>query len=424
MGGNVLVVDDDKVIRFLLRRALEENDCQVLEAGSCDEARKVMQKDPPDLVLADIILGSGNGIDLVRDIRTRGIDCGIVIITSYPNYRTTRDAFKLGVFDYLPKPFTKENLLEVTAAALAQKRRRLGEKCSQQYERGVRGHLKAIVDHVGSDVFSVNDQGAIISASASIKRRCPQFKRESGHGGEPHLHHAGFCFKALRQVRSNGESTVDLQGCCELQADCSTRVNVNISRLTTEEDQFYGAVLNCNQIGVLPPMGRGERQFHGMVSIDAQMQRVFSHIHILKDLDSTVLLTGESGTGKELVAKALHRAGNRREKPLVKVNCAAFVDTLLESELFGHVKGAFTGAVRDRVGCFEQADGGTLFLDEIGDISPLVQLRLLRVLQEKEFQPVGDSRTRKVDTRVVAATNRNLPELVRQGHFRSCIVMT
>jgi transcriptional regulator with PAS, ATPase and Fis domain len=127
---------------------------------------------------------------------------------------------------------------------------------------------------------------------------------------------------------------------------------------------------------------------------------------------------GESGTGKELVAEALHYNGNRSHKPFVKVNCSALSENLLESELFGHVKGAFTGAVQDRVGRFQKADGGTIFLDEIGDISPRTQLQLLRVLQEREFERVGDSTPIKVDVRVVAATNQNLKEKIRRGEFR------
>jgi transcriptional regulator with PAS, ATPase and Fis domain len=133
---------------------------------------------------------------------------------------------------------------------------------------------------------------------------------------------------------------------------------------------------------------------------------------------STVLILGESGTGKELVAEALHLSGTRKKRPLVKVNCAALSDTLLESELFGHVKGSFTGAIKDHVGRFQRADGGTIFLDEIGDISPRMQLRLLRVLQEKEVERIGDATPIKVDVRIVAATNQDLEEKVRRGEFR------
>lgn len=148
------------------------------------------------------------------------------------------------------------------------------------------------------------------------------------------------------------------------------------------------------------------------------MRHVYCLIESLAGVPTTVLINGESGTGKELVAAALHVSGARSRGPYVKVNCSALSEHLLESELFGHVRGAFTGAVSDKTGRFQKAHGGTLFLDEIGDISPAIQMRLLRVLQESEFERVGDSTPIKVDVRIIAATNKNLADLVSQGSFR------
>ncbi len=148
------------------------------------------------------------------------------------------------------------------------------------------------------------------------------------------------------------------------------------------------------------------------------MQNVFSFIKASAASDTSILIQGESGTGKELVAGAIHSIGERRDQPMVVVNCSALSESLLESELFGHVKGAFTGASRERIGRFEQADGGTIFLDEIGEISPYIQVKLLRVLQEKEIERVGESRKRKVDIRVITATNKDLKSLVDEGIFR------
>ncbi len=155
-----------------------------------------------------------------------------------------------------------------------------------------------------------------------------------------------------------------------------------------------------------------------VISADHRMKRIFEIIDSVADTRTTVLITGESGTGKSLLARALHRRSSRRDGPFISVACGALPESLLESELFGHVAGAFTGAVSDKRGKFELADGGTIFLDEIGTASPSMQVKLLRVLQEYEFEPVGGHETRKVDVRVILATNENLEQAVAEGRFR------
>ncbi|HVT48625.1 MAG TPA: sigma-54 dependent transcriptional regulator [Vicinamibacterales bacterium] len=159
-------------------------------------------------------------------------------------------------------------------------------------------------------------------------------------------------------------------------------------------------------------------EFQGMIGRSAAMQSLFDSIRRLAPHVRTVLISGETGTGKELVARAIHDWSAQREMPLVRVNCAALPETLIESELFGHVRGAFTGAVGNKKGRFALADGGTIFLDEIGNIAPPVQAKLLRVLQEREFEPLGSERTVRVDVRVIAATNRDLRKLVAEERFQ------
>jgi DNA-binding NtrC family response regulator len=158
--------------------------------------------------------------------------------------------------------------------------------------------------------------------------------------------------------------------------------------------------------------------FHNLIGKSPGMQEIYAKIEQVSDSRTTVLITGESGTGKELVAKALHYNSSRRDRPFIALNCAALPETLIESELFGHEKGSFTDATARRVGQFELANTGTLFLDEIGDLSPVTQAKLLRVLQEREFTRIGGVQPIKVDVRIVAATNKNLDELVRKGQFR------
>ncbi len=162
----------------------------------------------------------------------------------------------------------------------------------------------------------------------------------------------------------------------------------------------------------------GKYKFDNMVADSARMQEVLKLTIQVARSNATVLITGESGTGKELIARAIHYNSPRKAKPLITVNCPSIPENLIESELFGHVKGAFTGAIKDRKGQFEQADGGSIFLDEIGDLREDLQAKLLRVLQEHEFQPVGGSKTIKVDVRIIAATNRNLEHLIKEKKFR------
>src|SRR5207253_2549026 len=164
-----------------------------------------------------------------------------------------------------------------------------------------------------------------------------------------------------------------------------------------------------------------EFNHYGIVGRSRRMQEVIDTAQVVARTKSTVLITGETGTGKEMVARAIHSHSAQREMPLIKVNCAAIPETLLESELFGHVRGAFTGAVTAKKGKFALADGGTIFLDEIGTMSPSLQAKLLRVLQEREFEPLGSERTQKVDVRVIAATNRDLRQMVADGRDRKSV---
>jgi formate hydrogenlyase transcriptional activator len=176
----------------------------------------------------------------------------------------------------------------------------------------------------------------------------------------------------------------------------------------------------ANYATVTYPAGdQAERRFDRIVGNSPALESVLDHVEQVAPTDSTVLIEGETGTGKELIAHAIHNASQRFGRPFIKLNCAAIPLDLLESELFGHEKGAFTGAIAQKIGRFEMADKGTLFLDEVGDIPPALQPKLLRVLQEQEFERLGSGRTHKVDVRLVAATNRDLAKLVARGQFRT-----
>lgn len=213
-------------------------------------------------------------------------------------------------------------------------------------------------------------------------------------------HKEGFDIPVLKNARAIKESDGTIIGVVETLTD--------LRRLKRAE-------LKVEEVSRL----LGERHpFENIIGKSHRMQTLFESVEKAAASNATVLIQGESGTGKELVAGAIHFHSHRKGNLLVAVNCSALPESLLESELFGHVRGSFTGASRDRTGRFEEADGGTLFLDEVGTISPYIQVKLLRVLQEREFERVGESKKRTVDIRIIAATNRDLLEMVREGTFR------
>ena len=211
-----------------------------------------------------------------------------------------------------------------------------------------------------------------------------------------------------------------------LNDDLERRVVARTRELTAVNEQLRNALAEIDELrqrlesenAYLRQEVREASGNHKLLGASAGLQRVLEQIEVVAPTDATVLILGETGVGKELVARAIHESGLRRDRPIVKINCTAIPRELFESEFFGHIKGAFTGASADRIGRFQLADGGTLFLDEIGDLPAAMQPKLLRVLQDGEFEAVGDNRTRRVNVRIVAATNRDLKGLVRERRFR------
>ncbi|GAA0747294.1 nif-specific transcriptional activator NifA [Ideonella azotifigens] len=221
---------------------------------------------------------------------------------------------------------------------------------------------------------------------------------------------------AQREVQGNARLSDD-QRLLHMVAGLLAQAIV-LARAVTEEHQRLQTETTRLQ-KALAPEPRGRYALDNVVGVSKEMQQVFGEVHQAAPSRATVLLRGESGTGKEAVARAIHFLSPRKDAPFIKVNCAALTESLLESELFGHERGAFTGAVGDRRGRFEQAHTGTLFLDEVGDISPSFQAKLLRVLQEREFERVGGNRSIKVDVRLICATNRDLEKMVKRGEYRA-----
>jgi|WetSurMetagenome_2_1015567.scaffolds.fasta_scaffold00250_18 sigma-54 dependent transcriptional regulator, acetoin dehydrogenase operon transcriptional activator AcoR len=228
------------------------------------------------------------------------------------------------------------------------------------------------------------------------------------------------CFGILFKALMKKEPVIEYRLECLVSKPRKVFV-VNSSLLRDHERRFKGTVLlirDITRLANLENQVSSPSGYKNIIGKSSVMQEVYRVMDLLADVETTLLVTGESGTGKELIAEALHYGGSRANGPLIKVNCAALAENLLESELFGHVRGAFTGAVQDKIGRFEAAEGGTLFLDEVGDIPLSTQLKLLRVLERKEYERVGDSKTMKADVRVITATNVDLQKKIRQGLFR------
>lgn len=296
--ANILIVDDERLIRWSLKARLEQDGCTVTEAESGEKAISALESAPPDLVLLDFKLPDTDGLTLLKKIKQADPDILVIMMTGFSTIETAVEAMKQGAYHYLNKPVNLDELALLVAKALE---------------------------------------------TTTLRREV----------------------KTLRASQSE---------------------NFSLDRI----------------IGESPPM----KALKDLLRKIAQSP------------SSTVLVTGESGTGKDLVAKALHHNSSRALGPFMNITCSALPDTLLESELFGHERGAFTDARQQKKGLLEQADGGTVFLDEIGEMSPVLQAKLLRFLEDKAFRRVGGSHDIKPSVRVIAATNRELQDEVARGRFR------
>ena len=291
-----------------------------------------------------------------------------------------------------------------------------------------------LIDSMPVGLFTVDANGTFAAWSDGAER-ITGYTRAEIVGNPCHILEGRNCkgFATLKDMLAQPELCA-IEGVCSQECKLMSKdgreiyIHGNVRLLTNDDGEVAGAVgcfsdltafVIANQkITLLEEQTRHRNAFERLVGKSAPMQEVFRRLRLAAQSDVTVFISGESGTGKELAAQAIHSVSDRSEKPFIAVNCSAIPETLLESELFGHVNGAFTGAIRDKVGMFEAANGGTLFLDEVGDVSPLLQLKLLRVLQEREIRRVGDDKSIKVDVRLLTATNRDLKERISTGEFR------
>lgn len=419
----ILIVDDEVSLRntfsiFLKREGYET----VIAVGSFKEAMEEVSSRSFDLIICDIVLESHSGIDLLEKFRQLGICCPVVMITGYPQIETAADAVRLGAFDYLAKPVEKDALLKTTRQAIKQFHLEQGKREAELTREQYRLFLETIFRSVSDCIISVDLEMNILkwNQAAALLFHNIQPGLNEGVNLNSFQHNRDLCqlSEYIEKVNKTGLELVDHRVECLFGGKCKL-LSICISPLDDGTGELVGSVLVIRDMTYKKQDSLTQRtHFHSMIGASPVMQNVYMMVENIGKVDTSVLITGESGTGKELVVQALHHESPRRNKPLIMVNCTAIPDTLLESELFGHKKGSFTGAEEHRQGRILQADGGTLFLDEIGDISMTMQLRLLRFLQEKTFYPVGGDEEIQVDARVVAATNVDLKEKVKSGSFR------
>lgn len=282
---------------------------------------------------------------------------------------------------------------------------------------------RIILDSIADGVFTVDSEWKITSFNSAAEK-ITGITREEAVGRQCwEVFRASICesFCSLRHTVETGKPVVSQSIFIVNSSGVRVPISISTAILKDNEGNLIGGVESFRDLSLVETLKKelsGRHSFHDIISKNKEMQRLFGILEQVAESDTTVLLEGESGTGKELFAKAIHSMSPRKDGPIITINCGALPDNLLESELFGYKAGAFTDAKKDKAGRIALANGGTLFLDEIGDISPALQVRLMRVIQEKTYEPLGSTKTEKADVRFVTATNKDLESLVKRKEFR------
>ncbi|NWF56649.1 MAG: sigma 54-interacting transcriptional regulator [Syntrophaceae bacterium] len=290
-------------------------------------------------------------------------------------------------------------------------------------KRDEKSRVSAILESIADGVFTIGPDWRITSFNRAAERITGVSRRKALGQKCFDVFHANICQTAcaLKKTLETGREIIDLPVDILNSKGETLPISISTAVLRDEKGKIIGGAETFRDLSAIEALRRelsGKFSSGDIVSKNEKVQKILALLSAVAESNSTVLIQGPSGSGKELLARAIHSASPRAKGPYVVVSCGALPDTLLESELFGYVKGAFTDAKKDKPGRFARAEKGTLFLDEIGDISPAVQVKLLRFLQEKEYEPLGAVRPQKADVRVVAATNKDLARMVQEGRFR------
>jgi len=414
--NSILIVDDTPENLSILRKLLTDHGYQVRPALNGEIALKAVDTQPPDLILLDIMMPGMDGYEMCRILKSneKTSQIPIIFISALTEVEGILKAFHSGGVDYITKPFRSEEVL-------ARVQTHLELQNAIHEKEAAHAMLQTIMDSIDNAIVTVDDQLQIINTNKPLASICGDVPGDRRSFQQRLMDGSGPCAATLQKVFEHQKPVKEYRVECSCGGQNGKTLVLNAAPLTGEHNELDGAVLVVRDISRLAALEKNlleKHSYHNIIGKSEVMQQVYTLLEQTADLDINVLICGESGTGKELIADAVHYVSSRAKNPLIKVNCAALSESLLESELFGHVSGAFTGAVKDRIGRCQAAEGGTLFLDEIGDISSVFQAKLLRFLEQKEFERIGDSTTIKVDVRVVAATNHDLQKKVENKEFR------
>ncbi|WP_419176270.1 sigma 54-interacting transcriptional regulator [Desulfosediminicola sp.] len=409
-----LIIDDEETSRFSLNYFLLGEGFEVTLTTSYEEAEIFLSRTEYDIIFVEIAIAGSLGFDFLKKVRESYPDTQVIVVTGSPDIDKALNSLQLGVIDFILKPVRLNELLKASRLALRQKHLS-GE--NEYY----RSNLETIFRSVRDGIVTVDTSMRIVHLNEAAMVLCGLSDAVGRPISEQAVDCGRGCLGILQDVFTGNEAKQHCYIECQRTHKHDQIVNLSVSPLFDNSNGFSGYVMvmrDETKLHQKENLSVDEPELAKLIGENSQMILVKKLIRTLGELRTTVLITGESGTGKELTVDALHSFGKLSDGPLIKVNCGALSDNILESELFGHVKGAFTGATTQRDGRFHFADGGTIFLDEIGDITPKTQLQLLRVIETMCFERVGSSTTEKVEVRIIAATNSDLALKVARGEFR------